>query len=112
MKKASAERISPKELLSLVGTTPAETLRTSRQTDLLGALSGRVAPNTYADLGVQYSPLYSRMERQTVGVRYQPDINNRFGTKFEMPVLYYSQLIAVAYGKNGKEEALEADHWG
>jgi heterodisulfide reductase subunit B len=38
---------------------------------------------------------------------YQPDINKRFGTKFEMPVLYYSQLIAVAYGKNGKEAALD-----
>ena len=61
--------------LPAIGTTPAETLRTSRQTDLLGALSGRVAPNTYADLGIQYSPLYSRMERQTVGVRFQPDIN-------------------------------------
>lgn len=38
---------------------------------------------------------------------YQPDINKRFGTKFEMPVVYYSQLFSVAFGKSGKESALD-----
>lgn len=54
-------------------TTPAEVLRTDRRTDVLGALSGRIAPNTYADLGVQYSPRFSRTERLTLSARYQPD---------------------------------------
>jgi LPS-assembly protein len=55
-------------------TTPAEVLRTNRQTDLLAALSGRVAPNTYADAGVQYNPNFSRTERLTLSARYQPDL--------------------------------------
>ncbi len=38
---------------------------------------------------------------------YQNDINKMFGTKFSMPVLYYTQLISVAYGKSGKEAALD-----
>ena len=38
---------------------------------------------------------------------YQPDINKRFGTKFNMPVVYYSQLISVAYGKSVKESGLD-----
>ena len=38
---------------------------------------------------------------------YQDEINARFGSKFEMPVVYYSQLIAVAYGRNSKDAALD-----
>jgi len=38
---------------------------------------------------------------------YQNDINKRFSTKFEMPVVYYSQLISVAYGKSAKDSALD-----
>ncbi len=38
---------------------------------------------------------------------YQSNINKSYGTKFEMPVVYYSQLIATAYGKSGKEAALD-----
>ena len=38
---------------------------------------------------------------------YQGAINKTYKTKFEMPVLYYSQLIAVANGKNGKESGLD-----
>lgn len=37
---------------------------------------------------------------------YQNDINTRYGTKFNMPVVYYSQLIGVAYGKSASEAAL------
>ena len=29
---------------------------------------------------------------------YQSEINKKQGTKFNMPVLYYSQLMTVAYG--------------
>ena len=38
---------------------------------------------------------------------YQSDINQKYGTKFEIPVLYYSQLISVAYGQNAKSSALD-----
>jgi len=38
---------------------------------------------------------------------YQDQINARHNTKFKMPVVYYSTLMAVAYGKNGKEAGLD-----
>ncbi len=52
---------------------PGEVLRSDRQTDFLGSLSGRILPKTYADVGVQYNPRLSRMERLNVGGRYQPE---------------------------------------
>jgi len=33
---------------------------------------------------------------------YQSEINKKQGTKFNMPVLYYSQLMTVAYGGSAK----------
>ncbi|HET9651336.1 MAG TPA: CoB--CoM heterodisulfide reductase iron-sulfur subunit B family protein [Usitatibacter sp.] len=38
---------------------------------------------------------------------YQDEINRRQGTKFNMPVLYYSQLMTVAYGGTVKEAGLD-----
>lgn len=38
---------------------------------------------------------------------YQNDINAKYKTKFSMPVVYYSQLMSVAYGKSGKEAGLD-----
>ncbi|MDQ1362914.1 MAG: heterodisulfide reductase subunit [Pseudomonadota bacterium] len=38
---------------------------------------------------------------------YQDQINAKYGTKFNIPVTYYSTLMAVAYGKNAKEAALD-----
>ncbi len=38
---------------------------------------------------------------------YQGLINEKYGTKFEMPVVYYSTLMSVAYGKDGKESGLD-----
>lgn len=38
---------------------------------------------------------------------YQDQINAKCGTKFKMPVAYYSTLMSVAYGKNGKESGLD-----
>ena len=38
---------------------------------------------------------------------YQDQINAKFGTKFKMPVVYYSTLMSVAYGKNAKETGLD-----
>ena len=38
---------------------------------------------------------------------YQEQINKKYGTKFKMPVVYYSTLLAVAYGKGAKEAGLD-----
>ncbi|MEJ2382667.1 MAG: CoB--CoM heterodisulfide reductase iron-sulfur subunit B family protein [Gammaproteobacteria bacterium] len=38
---------------------------------------------------------------------YQNHINQKYNTKFKMPVVYYSTLMAVAYGKSAKEAALD-----
>jgi len=37
---------------------------------------------------------------------YQDHINERYGTRFKMPVVYYSTLMSVAYGKNAKQAGL------
>ena len=38
---------------------------------------------------------------------YQDQINAKYGTKFNMPVVYYSQLMSVAYGKSAAEAGLK-----
>ena len=38
---------------------------------------------------------------------YQSEINKRHGTKLDMPVAYYSQLMAVAYGATPKAAGLD-----
>ncbi len=38
---------------------------------------------------------------------YQSEINKKYGTKFNMPVLYYSQLMAIAYGASAKDAGLD-----
>jgi heterodisulfide reductase subunit B len=38
---------------------------------------------------------------------YQQEINAKFGSNFEMPVVYYSQLISVAYGRSAENSALD-----
>jgi heterodisulfide reductase subunit B len=38
---------------------------------------------------------------------YQSAINKRHGTKFNMPVAYYSQLMALAYGSSAKQAGLD-----
>jgi heterodisulfide reductase subunit B len=38
---------------------------------------------------------------------YQSEINKKQGTKFNMPVVYYSQLMTVAYGGSAKEAGLD-----
>jgi heterodisulfide reductase subunit B len=37
---------------------------------------------------------------------YQGHINKTYGTKFNIPVVYYSNLMAVAFGSSSKEAAL------
>ena len=38
---------------------------------------------------------------------YQGAVNKTYGTKFNIPVLYYSQLMALAYGGSAKEAGLD-----
>lgn len=38
---------------------------------------------------------------------YQNDINMKYKTKFNMPVVYYSTLMSVAYGKDRKQSGLD-----
>jgi heterodisulfide reductase subunit B len=38
---------------------------------------------------------------------YQSEINRKQGTRFNMPVLYYSQLMTVAYGGSAKQAGLD-----
>ena len=52
---------------------PGEVLRSDRQTDFLGAISGRILPKTYIDTGIQYNPRLNRVDRLNLGGRYQPE---------------------------------------
>ncbi|HAI70321.1 MAG TPA: heterodisulfide reductase, partial [Gammaproteobacteria bacterium] len=38
---------------------------------------------------------------------YQEQINKKYGTKFNIPSVYYSTLMSVAYGQSAKEAALD-----
>ena len=38
---------------------------------------------------------------------YQDQINTKYNTKFDIPVVYYSTLMSVAYGKSYKEAGLD-----
>ena len=40
---------------------------------------------------------------------YQDQINKHYGTKFHIPVTYYSQLLTVAYGGSAKEAGLDGN---
>ncbi len=40
---------------------------------------------------------------------YQDQINKHYGTKFHIPVTYYSQLLTVAYGGSAKEAGLNGN---
>jgi heterodisulfide reductase subunit B len=42
---------------------------------------------------------------QTNVEMYQDQINKEFGTDFQIPVVFYSQLMAVAFGMDGNKDA-------
>ena len=54
-------------------TLPGQVPRTSSSSDILAALSGRVAPHVIAEAGVQYDTEFSQTNKLAVGARYQPD---------------------------------------
>jgi LPS-assembly protein len=53
-------------------TLPGVPPRTSNSSDLLAALSGRVARNWVAEAGWQYSTNFSETQKFNIGTRYQP----------------------------------------
>ena len=54
-------------------TIPGTVARTSPNSDILAALSGRVAPHLIAEVGLQYNNEFSQTNKFAVGARYQPD---------------------------------------
>ena len=36
---------------------------------------------------------------------YQERINKEFGDSFNIPIVFYSQIMAVAFGMDGKKDA-------
>jgi heterodisulfide reductase subunit B len=42
---------------------------------------------------------------QTNVEMYQDAINKKFGTDFNIPVVFYSQIMAVAFGMDAREDA-------
>ncbi len=73
-------------------TLPGETARTEQLADLLGAFSGRVLPNTTLDLFAQYNPRDTRMERGTVGLRYQPGFAKVASASYRYQRLSYTDV--------------------
>ncbi len=65
----------------------AETRTNGIKSDFLAAFSGQVLPKVYADAAWQYNPSDQRMERSSIGARYQPELGKtlnaayRFGSK-------------------------------
>jgi len=52
---------------------PSTASRTYHVSDWLAALSGRLAQRWTAEAGIDYNARDSRVERETIGVRYQPE---------------------------------------
>lgn len=50
----------------------ADAPRTEKKTDILGAVTGELLPNTFVDAAAQYNPSGSRFERFNTAVRFQP----------------------------------------
>ena len=52
------------------------------------------------------------IDRQSATIKrmvnnFYPCINAKFGSNFDMPVVYYSLLISVAYGRSAEDSALD-----
>lgn len=52
----------------------ADSPRTEKKTDMLGAISGELLPKTFVDGAVQYNPRDQRLERFNLAARYQPAV--------------------------------------
>ena len=67
-----------------------------QKSDFLTAFSGRVLPKTYVDAALQYNPHDSRMERSSVGARYQPELGKVLNASYR----YASSAITSGALKN------------
>lgn len=77
-------------------TVPGTVARTSPNSDILAALSGRVAPHLIAEVGIQYNNEFSQTNKFAVGARYQPDFGKvlNAGYRFTRGVLENVDLSA------------------
>ncbi len=55
-------------------TIPGQTQDKWNRSDFLAAFTGRVLPKTWLDAALQYNPSDTRMERSSIGLRYQPEL--------------------------------------
>ncbi|MDQ5918884.1 MAG: LPS-assembly protein [Pseudomonadota bacterium] len=66
------------------------------KSDFLAAFSGRVLPKTYLDTALQYNPKETRMERSSIGARYQPELGKVLNVSYR----YGSEQVSGAEFKN------------
>jgi LPS-assembly protein len=71
---------------------PADPLRTSTSSDLLAALSGRIAPKLMADSAIQYNNKSSQLSRMAVGVRYLEDVGKTLNVSYRYTRDLLSQI--------------------
>jgi LPS-assembly protein len=63
---------------------PGEARRTERKTDMLGAVSGRLADTVWLDGGMQYNSRDGRMERSYLGARWQPGSGRALSASYRL----------------------------
>ncbi|HRP98485.1 MAG TPA: LPS-assembly protein LptD [Rhodocyclaceae bacterium] len=93
-----------KVTLNELGKAPVESLRTSRRTDILAALSGRLTRSTLLESAWQYNPFDSTTERLNIGFRYQPE----FAKVFNISYRFARDLLD---GRDGLEDVDLSAQW-
>ncbi|MBI2308956.1 MAG: LPS-assembly protein LptD [Rhodocyclales bacterium] len=63
-------------------TIPGTTRDKWNRSDFLAAFSGRVLPKTWLDAALQYNPADQRMERSSIGARYQPELGKTLNVSY------------------------------
>ena len=98
--------------VTLPGSTTSTTSTTSNdqwtRSDFLAAFSGRVLPKTWLDSALQYNPHDSRMERSSIGARYQPD----FGRVLNASYRFASKEAAQGNAFKNVDVAGQWPLWG
>jgi LPS-assembly protein len=65
-----------------VALTPDSTLRTSRESDILASLGGRLQQRLTFDATTEYNPYDHRVERYSIGMRYAPEVAKLFNASY------------------------------
>lgn len=71
---------------------PTDPIRTANSSDLLAALSGRIAPKMMADGAVQYDNRANQLSRMAVGVRYLADVGKTLNVSYRYTRDLLSQI--------------------